>query len=72
MGRVVAKCKNQGRFAFGTWNSIPDYVPADSYLNMIEIVREYRGAKSRALTAVSQRSFRIGMQIKMLNSRTCV
>lgn len=40
---VIAKSKNHGGFAFGTGNSIPSYVPAESYLNMIEIVREYRG-----------------------------
>ena len=40
---VISKSKNHGGFAFGTGNSIPDYVPAESYLNMIEIVREYRG-----------------------------
>lgn len=40
---VITKCKGHGGFAFGTGNSIPDYVPAESYLNMIEIVREYRG-----------------------------
>lgn len=40
---VIAKCKNHGGFAIGTGNSIPDYVPAEGYLNMIEIIREYRG-----------------------------
>ena len=40
---VIRKCKGHGGFAFGTGNSIPDYVPAENYLNMIEIVREYRG-----------------------------
>ncbi|GAA0258892.1 hypothetical protein GCM10008922_18270 [Faecalicatena contorta] len=40
---VISKSKNHGGFAFGTGNSIPEYVPAESYLNMIEIVREYRG-----------------------------
>lgn len=40
---VIAKSKNHGGFAFGTGNSIPDYVPTENYLNMIEIVREYRG-----------------------------
>lgn len=40
---VFAKCKGHGGFAFGTGNSIPAYVPAEGYLNMIEIVREIRG-----------------------------
>lgn len=40
---VIKKSRNHGGFAFGTGNSIPDYVPAEKYLDMIEIVREYRG-----------------------------
>lgn len=40
---IIAKSRNHGGFAFGTGNSIPDYVPTGNYLNMIEIVREYRG-----------------------------
>ena len=40
---VIRKCTGHGGFAVGTGNSIPDYVPAENYLNMIEIVREYRG-----------------------------
>ena len=40
---VINKCVGHGGFAFGSGNSIPDYVPIDGYLNMIEIVREYRG-----------------------------
>lgn len=40
---VIAKSRNHGGFAIGTGNSIPSYVPTDNYLNMIEIVREYRG-----------------------------
>lgn len=40
---VIAKSKNHGGFAIGTGNSIPSYVPAEKYLDMIEIVREYRG-----------------------------
>lgn len=39
---VIAKCKGHGGFAFGSGNSIPDYVPAENYVNMVEIVREYR------------------------------
>lgn len=40
---VIKKSKRHGGFAFGTGNSIPTYVPTENYLNMIEIVREYRG-----------------------------
>ena len=40
---VIRKCENHGGFAIGTGNSIPEYVPKESYLNMIEIIREYRG-----------------------------
>lgn len=40
---IFKKCKGHGGFAFGTGNSIPDYVPAQNYMNMIEIVRKLRG-----------------------------
>lgn len=40
---VIDDCKGHGGFAFGSGNSIPDYVPAENYLAMINIVREYRG-----------------------------
>lgn len=40
---VIRQCEGHGGIAFGTGNSIPDYVPAEAYQNMIEIVREYRG-----------------------------
>lgn len=40
---VVKTCSGHGGFAFSTGNSIPDYVPAEGYLNMLEIVRELRG-----------------------------
>lgn len=40
---LIAKCKGHGGFAFGTGNSIPNYIPTENYLNMLEIVREYRG-----------------------------
>ncbi len=33
----------KGGFAFGSGNSIPNYVPANNYCNMIQIVRKYRG-----------------------------
>lgn len=40
---VFKKCKGHGGFAFGTGNSVPSYVPAEGYLNMLEIARELRG-----------------------------
>lgn len=40
---IIKKSIGHGGFAVGTGNSIPNYVPAENYLNMIEIVREYRG-----------------------------
>ncbi len=41
--KVLDHCIGKGGFAFSTGNSIPSYVPAKGYLNMIEIVRSYRG-----------------------------
>ncbi len=40
---VVEKSKNHGGFAFGSGNSIPDYVPVENYIAMNEIIRELRG-----------------------------
>ena len=40
---IFRQCRGHGGFAFGTGNSIPDYVPAEGYMNMIEIARELRG-----------------------------
>jgi len=40
---VVNQCKGHGGFAFGSGNSIPDYVPAENFVNMVEVVRELRG-----------------------------
>lgn len=40
---VLAKSQGHGGLAWGSGNSIPKYVPAEGYLNMIEIVRELRG-----------------------------
>ena len=40
---VIRQCEGQGGFAFGSGNSIPDYVPVEGYLTMIEAVREHRG-----------------------------
>ena len=40
---VVDKCQGHGGFAFGSGNSIPDYVPVSQYLTMLRIVRAIRG-----------------------------
>lgn len=40
---VIHQCEGHGGFAFGSGNSIPDYVPADQYVHMVETVRHYRG-----------------------------
>lgn len=40
---VLEQVKDKGGIAAGTGNSIPYYVPAEGYLNMISLVREYRG-----------------------------
>ena len=40
---VIERCVGHGGFAFGSGNSIPDYVPAEGYLAMVETVREWRG-----------------------------
>lgn len=40
---VIRQCRGKGGFAFGSGNSIPEYVPASGYLTMVEIVRKYRG-----------------------------
>lgn len=40
---VIKKSVGHGGFAIGTGNSIPNYIPVENYLNMVEIVREYRG-----------------------------
>lgn len=34
-------------FAIGTGNSIPDYVPAENYLAMLEAVNAYRDSLSQ-------------------------
>lgn len=47
---VVNKCKGHGGFAFGSGNSIPDYVPVEGYLNMVRIVREIRGESVKELS----------------------
>ncbi len=38
---VLRACVGRGGLAFGSGNSIPNYVPADGFLNMTHIVREY-------------------------------
>lgn len=40
---VLERCQGCGGIAVGTGNSIPDYVPTDRYMQMIRIVRDYRG-----------------------------
>lgn len=40
---VVEKSHGHGGFAFGSGNSIPDYVPVDQYRMMNRIIREIRG-----------------------------
>lgn len=40
---VIRQCRHHGGFAFGSGNSIAEYVPPENYVNMVEIVRELRG-----------------------------
>ena len=40
---VLKRCEGKGGIAFGSGNSIPDYVPADNFIEMVNIVRRYRG-----------------------------
>jgi uroporphyrinogen decarboxylase len=44
----LEKVKGRGGIAFSSGNSIPDYVPAEGYLAMIETVREWRGDCGRS------------------------
>ena len=39
---VVSKCQGRGGFAFGSGNSIPDYVPTQQFLTMNRIIRSLR------------------------------
>ena len=39
---VIKKCSGHGGFAFGTGNSIPDYMNIDGYTAMLEIVHDAR------------------------------
>lgn len=41
--RVIAQASGHGGFAFGSGNSIPNYVPADQFLHMVKTVRRLRG-----------------------------
>ncbi len=43
ISEVVAKSKGHGGFAFGSGNSIPDYVPVEQFVAMNEVIREIRG-----------------------------
>lgn len=40
---VVRRSRGHGGFAFGSGNSIPDYVPPEGFLAMNRIIRELRG-----------------------------
>jgi len=40
---VLRVCDGRGGIAFGSGNSIPEYVPVHNYCSMVETVREYRG-----------------------------
>lgn len=40
---IIERTKGHGGIAISTGNSIPGYVPTQGYLDMLEIVREYRG-----------------------------
>ena len=40
---VVRKSRGHGGFAFGSGNSIPNYVPVDQFRKMNRIIREIRG-----------------------------
>lgn len=41
----LKKVDGHGGIAFASGNSIPDYVPTEGYLAMVETIREYRGDK---------------------------
>ena len=40
---ILNKVSGHGGIAFSTGNSIPDYVPLDGYLTMVDAVRSWRG-----------------------------
>ena len=39
---IFKLCRGHGGIALGSGNSIPDYVPVEKYINMVEIIREMR------------------------------
>jgi len=39
----IRRAQGHGGIAFGSGNSIPDYVPTEGYLAMVEAVRDWRG-----------------------------
>jgi uroporphyrinogen decarboxylase len=39
---MLAKAEGKGGYALGTGNSVPEYVPYDNYLAMIDCVLETR------------------------------
>lgn len=40
---ILHLCDGHGGVALGTGNSVADYVPAEQYLHMVEVIRKYRG-----------------------------
>jgi uroporphyrinogen decarboxylase len=42
----IRRVQGHGGVAFGSGNSIPDYVPTEGYLAMIETVRDWRGDRA--------------------------
>jgi uroporphyrinogen decarboxylase len=40
---LLGRCKKKGGLAFSSGNTIPDYVPPDHYLEMVNTVRKIRG-----------------------------
>ena len=40
---ILENSSGHGGIAIGTGNSIPDYIPTENYLYMLELVREFRG-----------------------------
>ena len=42
----LSRTAGHGGIAFASGNSIPDYVPTEGYLAMVETVRDWRGDKA--------------------------
>ena len=42
----IRRAQGHGGIAFGSGNSIPDYVPTEGYLAMVETVRDWRGDRA--------------------------